>query len=145
MLLNFGDELRRRCRSASSGTTPVTEVFIASARRSREGSTHVVQKRAASRRGRCRSRRYNIFMIIRGIREFMTRDWKAARENKEIYWGERIGRLGAAEGLRIAEELRLQMRRRDPGWPDRKARQADLHFHVSMTERLRRAGATRRR
>ena len=84
-------------------------------------------------------------MITRGIREFMARDWKAARENKDSYWGERVGRLGAAEGLRIAEELRLQMRRRDPGWPDREARHGDLHFHVRMTERLRRAGATRRR
>ena len=74
-------------------------------------------------------------MITRGIRELVARDWEAARENKEIYWGERIGRLGATEGLRVADELRRQMLRRDPGWPD---------FHASVAERFRRAGATRR-
>jgi hypothetical protein len=84
-------------------------------------------------------------MITRGIREFVSRDWAAARENKEIYWGERIGRLGAIEGFRVAEELRCQMHRRDPSWPDAETRQADLLFHVTLAERLRRAGATRRR
>ena len=94
---------------------------------------------------RNRPRRYNGFMITRGIREFVSRDWEAARENKEIYWGERIGRLGATEGLRVADELRRQMLRRDPGWPDVETRQADLRFHASLAERFHRAGATRRR
>lgn len=84
-------------------------------------------------------------MITRGIQEFVARDWRAARENKESYWGERIGRLGALEGFRVAEELRQQIILRNPGWPDREAREADLRFHVSMAERLRRAGAARRR
>ena len=91
------------------------------------------------------ARRYNDFMITRGIRELVARDWEAARENKEIYWGERIGRLGATEGLRVADELRRQMLRRDPGWPDAATRQADLRFHASLAERFRRADATRRR
>jgi hypothetical protein len=84
-------------------------------------------------------------MISRGIREFVARDWEAARENKERYWGERIGRLGAIEGLRVAEELRWQMRLCNPSWPDEEARQADLRFHVDLAERLRRAGTARRR
>ena len=83
-------------------------------------------------------------MITRGIRELVARDWEAVRESKEIYWSERIRRLGAGEGLRIAGELRLQMIQRDPAWPDDDARQADLRFHGSMAERLRRTGATRR-
>ena len=83
-------------------------------------------------------------MITRGIRELVARDWDAARRNKENYWGERIRRLGALEGFRVAEELRQQMLQRDPGWPDAEARQADLTFHVTLAERFRRAGATRR-
>jgi hypothetical protein len=84
-------------------------------------------------------------VITRGIRAFAARDWRAARENKESYWGERISRLGALEGFRVAEELRQQIILRDPCWPDREAREADLRCHVSMAERFRRAGAARRR
>jgi hypothetical protein len=84
-------------------------------------------------------------MITRGIREFVARDWEAARESKEIYWGERIERLGAAEGFRVADELRQQMLQRDPAWPDAETRQVDLRVHISMVERFRRAGAARRR
>lgn len=84
-------------------------------------------------------------MITRGIRELVSRDWETARENKEIYWGARIGRLGAPEGFRVAEELRRQMLQCNPGWPDAATREADLRFHAMMAERLRRAGATRRR
>lgn len=90
-------------------------------------------------------RPYNTRVITRGIREFVFRDWEAARRNKEQYWGERIGRLGALEGFRVADDLRRQMLQRDPGWPDAAARQADLAFHAALAERFRRAGATRRR
>jgi hypothetical protein len=83
-------------------------------------------------------------MITRGIREWVARDWEAVRANKDLYWGERIARLGAAEGFRIAEEVRRQMLQRDPGWPDAEARHADLQFHASLAERFRRAGAARR-
>jgi hypothetical protein len=115
------------------------------ARRSRPWRSRAT-KGAARRRDAARHRpqRYNGFMITRGIRELVARDWEAVRENKEIYWGERIGRLGATEGLRVAEELRRQMLRRNPGWPDAETREADLHFHASLAERFRRAGATRR-
>jgi hypothetical protein len=75
----------------------------------------------------------------------MARDWDAARKNKENYWGERIGRLGALEGFRVAEDLRRQMLQSDPEWPGAEARQADLSFHATLAERFRRAGATRRR
>ena len=83
-------------------------------------------------------------MITRRIREFAARDWDAARRNKERYWGERIGRLGAVEGFRIAEDLRRQMLERDPAWPGIEAREADLSFHVALAERFRRAGTIRR-
>lgn len=87
---------------------------------------------------------YNALVITRGIREFADRDWDAARRNKELYWSERIGRLGASEGFRIAEELRRQMLQRDAAWPGAESRQADLSFHAVLAERFRRAGATRR-
>ena len=43
--------------------------------------------------------RYNDRVITRGIREFIARDWRAARESKDAYWGDRIARLGPQEGL----------------------------------------------
>lgn len=58
-------------------------------------------------------------------------DWEAIRANKHRCWGERIGRLGAAEGFRVAEELRRQMLQRDPGWPGAETREADLRCHAS--------------
>ena len=38
--------------------------------------------------------------ITRGIGAFMTRDWPAARDAKDAYWAERVGRLGPLEALR---------------------------------------------
>jgi hypothetical protein len=80
----------------------------------------------------------------RGIREFVARDWEAARENKDAYWGERIARLGPAEGLRVAEELRRQALLHDADWPDAALRQSDVSSHVRLTELLRRARPARR-
>lgn len=83
-------------------------------------------------------------MITRGIRQFLSRDWAAARASKETYWSERIARLGPAEGLRIADELRRQMLQQDPAWPNAESRDADLMSHVRLTALLRRAAPTRR-
>jgi hypothetical protein len=55
--------------------------------------------------------------ITRGIREFLSRDWDAAREAKDVYWGERVARLGPLEGWRMADELRRQALLQDHGWP----------------------------
>lgn len=82
-------------------------------------------------------------MITRGIREFLARDWDAVRENKDAYWGARIARLGPAEGLRIADELRQQAAL-NPKWPQADDRQADLLAHARLAELFRRAGTTRR-
>lgn len=83
-------------------------------------------------------------MITKGIREFVARDWDAAREAKDAYWGERIARLGPLEGLRIAEELRRQALLRNPTWPEVADRQQDFLSHVRVAERLRRADPARR-
>ena len=83
-------------------------------------------------------------MIARGIREFVGRDWSAVRDAKDVYWGERIARLGPLEGLGIAEQLRLQMLAQDPDWPRPSDRREDLLAHVRLAELLRRAASTRR-
>jgi hypothetical protein len=82
-------------------------------------------------------------VITEHIRELVGREWAAARENKDAYWGRRIARLGAAEGLRIADELRRQVILHQPGWPDAAARRADVLSHVRIAEQLRRAGSAR--
>lgn len=82
-------------------------------------------------------------MITRGIREFVSRDWQAARESKDAYWGARIARLGALEGLRIAEELRQQALQVS-GWPQADDREEDLRSHVRLAALLRNAATTRR-
>jgi hypothetical protein len=88
--------------------------------------------------------RYNDFVITRGIREFMSRDWRAVRESKDAYWGERIARLGPLEGFRIAGELQRQAILADPSWPDAALRQEDLRHHARLAELFRRAAPTRR-
>jgi hypothetical protein len=84
-------------------------------------------------------------VITRGIRELRDRDWDAARESKDTYWGERIARLGPIEGLRIAEELRRQVLTHNPAWPSASDRHQDLLSHVRLAELFRRAGTARRR
>ena len=84
-------------------------------------------------------------MIARGIREYVSRDWEAVRENKDAYWGERILRLGPSEGFRIAEELRRQVLSHDPTWPDAARLEEDLQSHLRVAQLLRRASPTRRR
>jgi hypothetical protein len=83
--------------------------------------------------------------ITRGIRDFVGRDWNAARVNKQAYWADRIARLGPMEAFRIADELRRQVIERGTGWPGPDDRDADLQAHIRLTALLRRAGTTRRR
>jgi hypothetical protein len=101
-------------------------------------------ERCAVRGAEARAGRYNGVMVTRGIRQFVSRDWSAVRASKDAYWGERIARLGAAEGFRIADELRRQMLAIDPAWPDDATRQADLRSHVRVAALLRRAAPARR-
>lgn len=83
-------------------------------------------------------------MVTRGIRDFMARDWAATRRLKDAYWADRIDRLGAGEGLRIAGELWRQMRLQDPTWPNAESRLADIASHVRLGALLRRVDAARR-
>lgn len=83
-------------------------------------------------------------MITRGIREFVSRDWLAAREAKDAYWGERIARLGPVEGLRIADELRRQALLQNPAWPSPADRLEDALSHARLSKLFQRADSTRR-
>ena len=83
-------------------------------------------------------------VIVRGLHEFMSRDWRAVREAKDAYWGERAASLGPLEGLRIADELRLQALAQDRAWPHAEDRHQDLLSHGRMADLLRRADAARR-
>ncbi len=83
-------------------------------------------------------------MVTRGIREFMARDWAAARRLKDSYWGDRIARLGPLEGIRIADELRRQMQLQDVSWPSADLRNADLAAHVRLADLFRRADSASR-
>jgi hypothetical protein len=93
---------------------------------------------------RSETARYDRLVIARGIREFLSRDWDAARAAKDAYWSERISRLGPMEAFRIAEELRRQALAQHPGWPDSDERRRDLESHARLAELLHRAGPARR-
>ena len=87
-------------------------------------------------------------MITRGIRAFMSRDWRRARDAKDDWWAERVRRLGPFEAMRIADELRRQALLQHPDWPDAASRADDLRHHVRMAElfaRVERAGWPRQR
>ena len=83
-------------------------------------------------------------MITRGIREYMSRDWHAARDAKDAYWAERVRRLGPSEALRIADELRRQALLLRPDWPNSADRRDDIRHHVRMTDLFARVDAARR-
>ncbi len=74
-----------------------------------------------------------------GLREYMARDWAAVRESKERSLAERLDRLGPAESLRMADELRRFARSvgSDPAAADLRA--ADLEAHQRLSALLRRA------
>lgn len=78
-------------------------------------------------------------MVTRGIKEYMARNWSAARDQKDAYWGERIARLGPAEGIRVAGELRRQMLALNPDWPSAEDREADLQHHIRLASLFRRS------
>lgn len=78
-------------------------------------------------------------MTAQDIRAYMARDWDAVRDAKDAYWAERVGRLGPAEGLRIAEELRRQALLLNPEWPSEDDRREDFQVHVRVRALLDRA------
>ena len=107
----------------------------------RESTRAEVRPLAAARREPARISS----VITRDIRRYMSRDWQALRDAKDRYWAVRISELGAGEGLRIADELRRQALRQNPGWPSSDDRRDDLATHLRLAELLRRARRSGRR
>ncbi|HSF18255.1 MAG TPA: hypothetical protein VLK65_22155 [Vicinamibacteria bacterium] len=83
-------------------------------------------------------------VITRNIRDFVSRDWEAARESKDAYWGERVLRLGPEESFRISEELRRQALSQHPGWPHPLERREDVLSHARLAKLLRRVDSAGR-
>jgi hypothetical protein len=69
---------------------------------------------------------------------FVQRDWASASRSKARYWRDWKRRHGPAAGVRVAEELRLQVLRVRPDWPSRRERLADLAMHLRIIDALRR-------
>jgi len=83
--------------------------------------------------------------ISNRIRTFMSRDWQRVRLRKDAYWADRVERLGPSEGLRIADELRRQVMRQKPNWPDAESRRQDLDAHIRLARCFALADAVCRR
>jgi hypothetical protein len=81
--------------------------------------------------------------VTQGIEEYVSRDWGLARRAKDGYWAARIRRCGPAEGIRVADELRRQMKLLDPEWPSPAERDRDLASHARVSELLQRADPAR--
>lgn len=77
--------------------------------------------------------------LVDGLREYLARDWEAVRESKENALAERLDRLGPAESLRMADELRRFARSIGSDPADADLRAADLEAHQRLCALLRRA------
>ena len=83
-------------------------------------------------------------MDARDIRGFVERDWARVAAAKADYWVARKHAVGAAEGLRISDELRRQVIATRGEWPGPAERAADLAAHVALSRRMRDAHPPRR-
>jgi hypothetical protein len=68
--------------------------------------------------------------------QFARRDWNSLADLKAAHWKD----VGAAEALRVGDELRRFAQRQHPGWPSEEERRLDLETHVRVTTALHRAG-----
>ncbi len=80
-------------------------------------------------------------MDAKDIRGFLQRDWARVAEAKAAYWAERKRRLGAAEGLRVSDDLRRQVIAARPSWPSELERAADVEAHAKLSRRMKDADA----
>jgi hypothetical protein len=69
---------------------------------------------------------------------FVHRDWSSASRSKDLYWRDWKRLHGPAGGIRMAEELRLQVLQARPDWPSPRERLADLAMHLRVIDALRR-------
>jgi hypothetical protein len=77
-------------------------------------------------------------MRAEDLARFARRDWDALAASKETQWLAERMRRGVGWCLAVAEELRLQVKRRRPDWPTAADREDDLATHVRVGSALRR-------
>ena len=70
------------------------------------------------------------------IRAFVERDRTRVTDAKTSYWVERKRTLGPAEGIRIANELRMQVLALHPEWPSVQEQADDLATHERVAKAL---------
>jgi hypothetical protein len=90
-------------------------------------------RRVASRR----YLRYSRSVRPEDITRFAGRDWEAIDASKTASWLEERRRRGVRWCFEVADGLRRQVARQQPGWPTAADRRADLETHVRVGEALR--------
>jgi hypothetical protein len=65
------------------------------------------------------------------------RDWALVSRSTAEYWRTWKRRHGAAGGVRMADQLRLQVLAQHPRWPTAAERSEDLAVHLRVAEALR--------
>jgi hypothetical protein len=80
----------------------------------------------------------------RDILAYLNRDWDAVRAVHGDYWARQKKKLGAAEGLRISDELRREAVARGGDFTTREQREEDLRAHQRVSRVLCNAAKNRR-
>jgi hypothetical protein len=80
-------------------------------------------------------------MTLDDIRAYVSRDWATVQEQKRRSWAERLARMGPAEGIRLADDMRRYVVSIRPDWPTPGDRAPDLASHIELCALLRRADA----
>jgi len=76
-------------------------------------------------------------MKTEDLTRFANRPWQVIGEADAAHWLARKRRLGPAEGIRMAAELRALVSAQRPDWPTPAEREADLEMHARVSEALR--------
>lgn len=77
------------------------------------------------------------FVKTQDLVDFATRPWEIIAGSDAEHWLHRKRELGPAEGVRMAEELRVLVAVQWPDWPGPEEREADLELHARVSEALR--------
>ena len=66
------------------------------------------------------------------IRAFAKRDREPIEASRRQHWRDLLGAGPSRESLVLADALRADIARRNPGWPDADSRAADLTAHLAL-------------
>jgi hypothetical protein len=71
------------------------------------------------------------------IPAYARKDWELVAGMKADHWARVKELRGLAEGIRVAEELRMQVLLSHPGWPSDGDRREDQEAHIRLSAQLR--------